>query len=92
MPARDREVVKSICRMCHGVCGVQVHLEKGRVVKVTGDPDHPMSRGYICSKGRASPEYLYHPERLQHPLKRAGARGENQWTRISWDEALDTIA
>jgi anaerobic selenocysteine-containing dehydrogenase len=87
-----RKVVKSICRMCHGVCGVNVHMEEGRVVKVTGDPDHPMSRGYICSKGRASPEFLYHPERLQYPLKRAGARGENKWTRISWDEALDTIA
>ena len=78
--------------MCHGVCGVNVHLEGGRVTKVTGDPDHPMSRGYICSKGRASPEFLYHPERLQHPLKRAGAKGENKWTRISWDEALDTTA
>lgn len=85
-------VVKSICRMCHGVCGVNVHLEGERVTKVTGDPDHPMSRGYICSKGRASPEFLYHPERLRHPLKRAGARGENKWTRISWDEALDTTA
>ncbi len=84
--------MKSICRMCHGVCGVNVHLEEGRVVKVTGDPDHPMSRGYICSKGRASPEFLYHPERLQYPLKRAGAKGENKWTRISWDEALDTVA
>jgi anaerobic selenocysteine-containing dehydrogenase len=87
-----RGVVKSICRMCHGVCGVNVHLENGRVVKVTGDPDHPMSKGYICSKGRASPEFLYHPERLQVPLKRAGAKGENRWTRISWDEALDTVA
>ena len=92
MPAKHQEIVKSICRMCHGVCGVKVHLENGRVVKVTGDPDHPMSRGYTCSKGRASPEYLYHPDRLRHPLKRAGAKGENKWVRIGWDEALDTIA
>jgi anaerobic selenocysteine-containing dehydrogenase len=92
MPAKDKKIVKSICRMCHGVCGVNVHLDNGRVVKVTGDPDHPMSKGYICSKGRASPEYLYHPERLQYPLKRAGAKGENRWTRIEWDEALDTVA
>jgi anaerobic selenocysteine-containing dehydrogenase len=92
MPAKHQEIVKSICRMCHGVCGVKVHLENGRVVKVTGDPDHPMSRGYTCSKGRASPEYLYHPDRLRHPLKRAGAKGENRWVRIGWDEALDTIA
>lgn len=89
---KDEKVYRSICRMCHGVCGVRVHMEDGRVVKVTGDPDHPMSRGYICSKGRASVDYLYHPERLQYPLKRAGAKGDNQWERISWDEALDTIA
>jgi anaerobic selenocysteine-containing dehydrogenase len=88
----DTKVVKSICRMCHGVCGVRVHVKNGRVVKVTGDPDSPLSNGYICSKGRASVDYLYHPDRLRHPLKRAGARGENKWERISWDEALDTIA
>ncbi len=89
---RGDRVVKSICRMCHGVCGVNVHMEEGRVVKVTGDPDHPMSRGYICSKGKASPELLYHPDRLRHPLRRAGERGENRWTRIGWEEALDTVA
>jgi anaerobic selenocysteine-containing dehydrogenase len=78
--------------MCHGVCGVLVHLENGKVVKVSGDPECPTSRGYICSKGKASVELLYHPERLQYPLKRAGERGENKWQRISWDEALDTVS
>ena len=78
--------------MCHGICGLLVHLENGRVLKVTGDPDCPTSRGYICAKGKASVELLYHPQRLQFPLKRAGARGENRWKRISWDEALGTIA
>jgi len=89
---KERSVVKSVCRMCHGVCGVNVHIQDGRVVKVTGDPDHPMSRGYICSKGRAAVELLYHPDRLRHPLKRAGARGENRWAPIGWEEALDTVA
>jgi anaerobic selenocysteine-containing dehydrogenase len=92
MPANDKKVFKSICRMCHGVCGVLVHVENGRVVRVVGDPDHPMSKGYICSKGVASVDYLYHPDRLLYPLKRAGAKGENKWERIGWDEALDTIA
>jgi len=86
------KVVKSTCRMCHGVCGVLVHIKNGRVVEITGDPDCPTSCGYICLKGRASVELLYHPDRLKFPLKRMGARGENQWQRISWDEALDTIA
>ena len=78
--------------MCHGVCQVLVHLEGGRVVKVTGDPDSPTSRGYTCAKGRAAPELLYHPERVLYPLRRAGKRGENRWERISWDEALGELA
>jgi anaerobic selenocysteine-containing dehydrogenase len=92
MKKRDEKVVKSTCRMCHGVCGVLVHIRDGKVVDVTGDPDCPTNLGYICPKGKASVEFLYHPDRLKYPLKRAGARGENKWQRISWDEALDTVA
>ena len=92
MISETQRVVKSTCRMCHGVCGVLVHMRDGKVVKVTGDPDCPTSNGYICAKGKASVEFLYHPERLKYPLKRVGARGEDRWKRISWDEALDTIA
>ena len=89
---KEETVVKSTCRMCHGVCGVLVHIKDGKVIKVTGDPDCPTSMGYICAKGKASPELLYHPDRLKFPLKRIGKRGENKWQRIDWDEALDTIA
>jgi anaerobic selenocysteine-containing dehydrogenase len=78
--------------MCHGVCQVLVHLEGDRVVKVTGDPESPASRGYICPKGAASPQLLYHPDRVTYPLRRKGVRGENRWDRISWDDALDEIA
>jgi len=88
----SEKVVKSTCRMCHGVCGVLVHIQNGSVVEITGDPDCPTSCGYICPKGRASVELLYHPDRLKFPLKRMGVKGENLWQRISWDEALDTIA
>jgi len=92
MKKRDEKVVKSTCRMCHGVCGVLVHIRDGKVVDVTGDPDCPTNLGYICPKGKASVEFLYHPDRLKYPLKRVGERGENKWQRISWDEALDTVA
>jgi anaerobic selenocysteine-containing dehydrogenase len=78
--------------MCHGVCQVLVHLDGDRVVKVTGDPDSPTSRGYLCPKGAASPELLYHPDRVTHPLRRRGKRGENSWERVSWDEALGEMA
>jgi len=88
----EKKIVRSSCRMCHGVCQVLVHLDGDRVVKITGDPDSPTSRGYICPKGAASPELLYHSDRLTHPLRRAGERGENKWERVSWDDALDEIA
>ena len=67
-------------------------MKDGTLVKVTGDPDSPTSHGYLCVKGKAAPELLYHPDRLKYPLKRAGARGENKWQRIGWDEALDTVS
>ena len=88
----NTQIVRSACRMCHGVCQVLVHLRGGRVVKVTGDPDSPASRGYICPKGAASPELLYHPDRVTHPLRRSGKRGEGKWQRVSWDEALNEVA
>lgn len=88
----SQNIIKSTCRGCHGVCGVLLHLKDGKLVKVTGDPDSPASQGYICVKGKAAPELLYHPDRLKYPLKRSGARGENKWQRITWDEALDTVS
>jgi anaerobic selenocysteine-containing dehydrogenase len=87
-----REMTKSTCGLCLGGCGVLLHVEKGRVVGITGDPQSPVNQGALCAKGRASLEYLYHPDRLTFPLKRAGKRGEGKWTKISWDQALDTIA
>jgi anaerobic selenocysteine-containing dehydrogenase len=71
---------------------VLVHIEGDRIVKVTGDPESPTSRGYICPKGAAGPEILYHKDRLTYPLKRAGNRGENRWERISWNQAVSEIA
>ena len=88
----EQKIIKSTCRMCHGVCRVNVHMEGNRVVKITGDKDSPTSRGYLCSKGAASVDLLYHPDRILHPLRRKGRRGENKWERISWEEALDEMA
>lgn len=85
------KIFKSTCRMDHGGCGVLVHVKDGRVVKIEGNPEHPISKGTLCVKGRAAIDHLYHPDRLNYPLKRAGGKGEGKWQRISWDEALDTI-
>jgi len=90
--SKEMRIVRSACRSCHGVCQVLVHLEGDRVVNITGDPDSPTSLGYLCPKGKAAPELLYHPDRLTHPLRRAAARGEKKWNRVSWEEALSEMA
>lgn len=83
--------VKSICRMCHGGCGVIVDLQDGRVAGIAGDKDNPNNRGFLCAKGRASLEHLSHPDRLQYPLRRFGAKGSNEFRRITWEEAYEAI-
>ena len=85
-------VVKSHCRMCHGGCGVYVYVKDGKAVKIAGDPDCPINHGTLCSKGIASIQLAYHPDRLTYPVRRVGAKGSGKWERISWDEALDTIS
>ncbi|SPF46665.1 conserved hypothetical protein [Syntrophobacter sp. SbD1] len=85
------KVLKSACRMCHGGCGVLVHLRDEKVIKIEGDPDSPISRGMICAKGLASIDHLYHPDRIIHPVKRIGERGEGKWERITWDEAYEIL-
>lgn len=86
------QIVRSTCRICYNSCGVLIHLEDGKPIKVEGDVRNPMSKGRLCQKGLASLEYLNHPDRLRHPLKRAGQRGDGNWQRIGWDEALETVA
>lgn len=85
-------VIRSTCGFCQIGCGILVKMENGRVTGVDGNPANPLNEGVLCSKGLASLEYLYHPDRLKHPLRRLGERGEGKWQQISWDEALDTVA
>ncbi len=67
-------------------------VENGRAVDLRGDPAHPFTRGTLCAKVRDYIGRVYHPERILYPLKRTGSKGDGQFTRISWDEALDTIS
>ncbi len=84
--------IRTACRSCHGGCGVIAHVKNGKVIKVEGDPDSPISHGTLCSKGLAITQLAYHPDRILYPMKRGGAKGEGKWERITWDEALDTIS
>jgi anaerobic selenocysteine-containing dehydrogenase len=69
-----------------------VTVERGRAVRVAGDPAHPFTRGFLCAKVNRYVERTYHRDRVLAPLRRAGAKGSGQFTPVSWDEALDDIA
>ena len=84
--------IRTVCRSCHGACGVIAHVKDGKVIKVEGDPESPISHGTMCSKGLAITQLAYHPDRIVHPMKKAGDKLSGKWERITWDEALDTIA
>src|SRR3989304_6055615 len=86
-----RTTVWSAGAGCHGGCGVKLHVEHGRVVKVEGDENHPWNQGRLCPRILALTQYMYHPDRITYPMRRSGERGEGKWMRISWDEAFDTI-
>jgi anaerobic selenocysteine-containing dehydrogenase len=81
-------IVRSVCpKDCYDTCALLTHVKGGKVVKVEGDPEHPITRGFLCVKGYHHLDLLYHPERVLFPLKRVGDRFE----KVSWDEALREI-
>jgi len=81
--SRFTGVADTLCQNCHERCKIRCKVENGRLVK---------TMFYQCEKGAYLHELLYNPNRLLYPLKRAGEKGSGQWTRISWDEAVDTMA
>jgi len=87
-------LVPTTCFNCESACGLLAYVDKDtlQVRKFEGNPEHPGSRGRNCAKGPATLNQITDPDRILHPLKRAGARGEGRWEQVSWDEALDDIA
>ncbi len=85
------EWLATTCYQCPGGCGLLARKIDGRLVKIEGNPAHPISRGGSCARGQALPQALYHPDRVRSPLLRVGGRGENRWKTISWDEALERL-
>jgi anaerobic selenocysteine-containing dehydrogenase len=84
----------SVCALdCPDACSLHVTVDdRGHALKLRGDPNHPVTRGFLCGKVAQYLEREYHPERLLRPLRRAGKKGEGRFEEISWDEALDTVA
>ena len=85
--------VRATCPLdCPDTCALLVTVEDGVATAVKGDPDHPTTAGVLCTKVSRYTERTYHEDRLLTPLRRVGRKGEGKFERISWDEALDTIA
>jgi anaerobic selenocysteine-containing dehydrogenase len=86
-------VLKVICpHDCPDTCVMNVTVEGEKAVAIGGDPDHAFTQGFLCAKVNRYLERVYSPERVLHPMRRVGAKGEGRFERIGWDEALDTIA
>ncbi|MGD0438748.1 MAG: molybdopterin-dependent oxidoreductase, partial [Bryobacteraceae bacterium] len=87
------EVLHSVCALdCPDCCSLLINVNDGKGSRLRGDPSHPVTRGFLCGKVARYLDRQYSQERLLYPQKRVGAKGEGKFQRISWDEALDTIA
>ncbi|MCI8743577.1 MAG: molybdopterin-dependent oxidoreductase [Lachnospiraceae bacterium] len=81
-------IVKTLCRMCDDHCGIDCHVEEGKVVKIEGNQEHVWNRGRLCIKGSHGTDMIYAPDRIRKPLKKT----ENGFVEIPLKQALDEIA
>jgi anaerobic selenocysteine-containing dehydrogenase len=77
---------------CPDTCSMVVTVENDRVVKVRGNPDHPFTDGRLCVKVNHYEERIHHADRVLYPLKRSGPKGSGQFTRITWQAAMEEVA
>ncbi|MGB6333995.1 MAG: molybdopterin-dependent oxidoreductase, partial [Thermoanaerobaculia bacterium] len=83
------EIHRTTCVLdCPDACALEVEVREGRIERIGGSQDHPDTNGFICGKVAGFADRVYHPERLLHPLRRVGAKGERRFERISWDDAI----
>ena len=86
-------VVRGACpHDCPDTCATLITVEGGRATRIQGDPEHPFTQGFLCTKVNRYLERTYHPDRVLTPLRRIGPKGAGQFVQASWDEALDAIA
>ena len=86
------ETRHSVCALdCPDACGLLINVENGKGSRLRGNPQHPVTRGFLCGKVARYLEREYSPGRLLYPQRRVGAKGEGRFARVNWDEALDEI-
>ena len=99
--------IRTLCQQCPAGCGISVRVMQGESIrtidgqqkrmkavqakKIEGNPEHPISMGGTCARGQAGVQVLYHPDRIQTPLKRSGPRGSGEYQSISWQDAQQTL-
>ncbi len=92
-PRGPEQFMLSVCAACPGGCGIRARRIGDRIVKVEGNPLHPISGGCLCPKGQAAVQALYHPDRLRVPMRRVGPRGSlTSFRPATWDAAVSQIA
>jgi anaerobic selenocysteine-containing dehydrogenase len=92
-PTASSHTIRGACgHDCPDTCGWVVEVTNGDATRLIGDPTHPFTRGTLCAKVNHYLERVYHPDRVLHPLKRVGPKGEGRFERVSWDDALADIA
>ncbi|MBK7400088.1 MAG: molybdopterin-dependent oxidoreductase [Myxococcales bacterium] len=91
-PGTDGHAVSTVCEVCFWKCGVEAHVVGDRLIKIRGNPRHPLSNGKLCPRGVGAVGLAYDPDRLVKPLLRVGPRGSEEFKAVSWDEALSYIA
>jgi thiosulfate reductase/polysulfide reductase chain A len=88
----ETRVVPTFCDICFWKCNALAHVRDGRLWKITGNPDDPLSRGRLCPRGTGGIGANLDPDRLRAPLLRSKSRGAEQWVEVTWDEALGFVA
>ncbi len=87
------QIIRAACpHDCPDTCAMLVKVRDGRAIEIKGDPTHPNTAGVLCTKVSRYLERTYHPDRILHPMRRIGRKGEGRFERISWEEALSLIA
>jgi len=90
--AGETRVVPTSCDICFWKCNALAHVRDGRLWKITGNPEDPLSRGRLCPRGTGGIGAHFDPDRLRAPLLRHERRGAEQWVEVTWDEALGHVA
>ena len=86
------QTIRTVCAHdCPDMCSLVATVDNGRLVRIQGDPDQPLTAGFACGKVNRDMDLVYAPGRLRTPLRRTGPKGSGQFAPITWDAALEEI-